>query len=459
MPRSAPETLRYDSLRASGRALARLAPWVRFGLFSVGLSMFLDECRSLVSDAQFTWGERRIMGIVGLSYLGGFGLAAWASGRLIATGAGLIDVFIDQAESSSRTAELIERHAIPALGRIALALEKLPAPPVATSPDLEDDGRERSAKVARQAIASGRWAQAEKLVGRFVREHPGPDAARLLAELEDARNREVDRLKTRLDAARGSGDALLAVEIRDALTEHLRGDRLDELDRDLVRWLVAEVKRRARSGPIRPEVATLAARVADSFADTPEGEALRASIPNLRRSAGLCPRCARPFRGTEDACPRCLARDPSNLPSRTRQHPVGLGRLRGTPMSLRLRCRSCQAAFVTSKDQVGQPVECPKCGASQVVPRPRPVADPSTIDDPPLQRMKAPTAPAAPNGRPVVGLHPVGPVEGDEGAGEQGDLGRDAPDPPAAGGRLRRLAGPPRLARPPAQDGRRRGGV
>jgi DNA-directed RNA polymerase subunit RPC12/RpoP len=69
-------------------------------------------------------------------------------------------------------------------------------------------------------------------------------------------------------------------------------------------------------------------------------------------------------------------------------------------MSLRLRCRSCQAAFVTSKDQVGQPVECPKCGASQVVPKPKPAApaDPDAYVEsgPALQRIKA-VAPTAPD--------------------------------------------------------------
>ena len=306
MPRVGPDIARYESLRASGRALARVAPWVRYGLASVGLSMALGESQSLLSDAQFTWAERRILGIIGLSYLGGFALAGWAAGRLISTGAGLIDVVVDQAEDTARVADLIERQAVPTLGRIALALERLPA---AGKPDEpEDDERVRADRVARQAIASGRWAQAEKLVGAFVREHPGPDAARLLAELEDARNRAVEGLRSRLDRAREAGDALLAVEIRDALTEHLRGDRLAELDSELVRWLVGEIKTRVRAGAIGPEVATLASRVADSFADTPEGAALKGSIPNLRRSAGLCPRCARPYRGPEPACPRCRGR-------------------------------------------------------------------------------------------------------------------------------------------------------
>ena len=304
MPRAGPDIPRYESLRASRRSLARIAPWVRFGLFSVGFSMFLDEVRSLVSDMQFTWGERRIMGIVGLSYLGGFGLAGWAAGRLISTGAELIDVFVDQAEASARTANLLEQHAIPTLGRIALALETLSERDKPRE-EVEDDESARTITLARQAIAAGRWGRADKLVGGFVRDRPGPDAARLLAELEDARNRTVEALKTRLEAAKAAGDGLLVVEIRDAMTEHLRGNRLADLDRKLVRWLVDEIKRKVRSGPIKPEVATLANRVADSFADTPEGAALRGSIPNLRRSAGLCPRCALPYRGTDDACPRC----------------------------------------------------------------------------------------------------------------------------------------------------------
>jgi len=61
-------------------------------------------------------------------------------------------------------------------------------------------------------------------------------------------------------------------------------------------------------------------------------------------------------------------------------------------MSVRLRCRNCQAAFVTSDDQVGQTVNCPKCDSPQVVRAPK--ADESS--DRPLTRIKAPTAtPAA----------------------------------------------------------------
>jgi len=311
MLRSGSTIPRYDKLRASGRSLGRIASLVGWGVFSLGFTMFLNETKDLVSDVQFTWGERRIMGIVGLSYLAGFGLGGWVAGRLISTGAELIDALADQAEASAQAIILIEQQAVPTLGRIALALEKLSVEQKPPQPEPEDDETARAHQVARQAIAAGRWAQAEKLVGRFIKDHPGPEAARLLAELEDSRNVAIERLMTRLEAAKYAEDGLLAVEIRDALTEHLRGDRLADLDRDLVRWLVGEIKKKVRSGPIKPEVATLASRVADSFADTPEGAALKGSIPNLRRSAGLCPRCARSYRGADAACPRCLGRDSS----------------------------------------------------------------------------------------------------------------------------------------------------
>ena len=57
-------------------------------------------------------------------------------------------------------------------------------------------------------------------------------------------------------------------------------------------------------------------------------------------------------------------------------------------MSIRLRCRSCQAAFVTSDDQVGQTVKCPKCDAPQVARAPK--VDEDT--GPTLSRIKAPSA-------------------------------------------------------------------
>ncbi len=308
MTRPGPDIARYQPLRASGRTLARAAPWIRFGIVSVGASMALEQLGPLVSDMQLTWAERRIAGVVGLTYLGGFGLAGWVTGKLLGTSAGLIDAVADQAEAATRAVELIERHAVPTLGRIALALENL-APP---SPSVPDD---RPIAEARRAIAGARWALADRLVGAIVRDRPGPEAANLLAELADSRERAVSGFRAQLDAARVAGEALRVVDLRDELTQHLRGEDLGALDRQLVRWLVGEVRRRVKTGPIRPDLAELAARVVDSFADTPEGATLRTSLPNLRRSAGLCVSCGRPHRGNPETCPRCRSAHPGVAPS------------------------------------------------------------------------------------------------------------------------------------------------
>jgi hypothetical protein len=235
-----------------------MAPLVRFGLFAVGVSVFLDQVGGLFSDAQFTWGERRVMGIVGLITLGGFGLGGWVAGRLIKASAELIEVFIAAAEAAGRSADLIELHLVPTLGRIAVALERPSAP-----------------------IGSGAEERASL----------------------------VNDLRAQIDAARRDDDPERAIDCRDALTEHLRGEPLKDLDRQLVRWLVGRVQARARAGPAVDAVgaATLAARVVESFGDTPEAASLRAALPSLRRGAGLCPRCAGPNPGRGDPCPRCAS--------------------------------------------------------------------------------------------------------------------------------------------------------
>ncbi len=64
-------------------------------------------------------------------------------------------------------------------------------------------------------------------------------------------------------------------------------------------------------------------------------------------------------------------------------------------MSLRLRCRSCQAAFVVQDDQAGQAVTCPKCDARQVAPQAKAAPIPEAEAEaepvaPMLKRMQAP---------------------------------------------------------------------
>ena len=118
------ETPRYASLRKGGKVLGRLALWVQLGFLIMGMGLFLDQARDLLSDAHFTWGERRVMGVIALVTLGGCGLAGWILGQLFRIFAQVLDVLADGAEAAWRTGDLIEQHLVPTLGLIALALEE-----------------------------------------------------------------------------------------------------------------------------------------------------------------------------------------------------------------------------------------------------------------------------------------------------------------------------------------------
>ncbi|SIO61884.1 hypothetical protein SAMN05444166_6885 [Singulisphaera sp. GP187] len=285
-----------------------MAPLVRYGLWGTGVSVFLDQVGPLLSDGQFTWGERRIMGLVALLTIGGFGLGGWVAGRLMKASAELIDLLIDAADSAWRTADLIELRMIPTLGRIANALEKSePAPQVHPS--------ESRLTAIRGAIADCRWEEAEGLIEALARDRQAASEASALGdELGRARDRVIETHRQELEAARVANDPDRVIDARDALTLHLRGERLVELDRQLVRWLVTLLQGWVRSGRRAQDVALLASRLVDTFGDTAEAASLRASLANLRRKAGLCPRCARPFQGSAESCPRCVVQRPTDAP-------------------------------------------------------------------------------------------------------------------------------------------------
>ncbi len=287
--------------------MAAMAPLVRFGLVSAGVGLFLWRIKPLVADVQLTYGERIVAAIVALVILGTASLAAWVFGRLLRAAAELIEVQVDGAEAAARTADLIQWHVAPALERLAVALERGPANTNAPANAASDRGLALAIAGVRQAIADGRWGQAQKLIDAIGRDFPqAPEARDLDDELAEARQATIDALRARLDASKSANDPEAVIALRDELTRHVKGEPLRALDRELVRWLMNLIQRRMRTGSVRPDVAHLAAKVAESFGDQPEGASLRASLPTLRRSAGLCPRCAEPYGGIEDACPKCL---------------------------------------------------------------------------------------------------------------------------------------------------------
>ena len=206
----------------------------------------------------------------------------------------------DDVRALARLADLIERRLAPALERIAIALEGSHAPAPA-------DPRAEVAGAIRRAIEAEDWEQAEGSLRAFRREHPeDPQAAGFAREIRDRRGASAEELIGQLRAARGANDPERILELRDEVVGLLdEGPRAD-LDRQVIGWLMALVQRRLRVAPMPPDVPWLAAAIAERFAETAEGASLRKALPTLRRSAGLCPRCARPYRGIADACPDCL---------------------------------------------------------------------------------------------------------------------------------------------------------
>lgn len=216
----------------------------------------------------------------------------------------LIESLILRVEAEGRRVDLIEARVLPLLERIAVALENPRLAP--TSGFSVGDGARTSALARfREALKQRDWDLAESILAEFPPD--GPDAPRLAEERGRAQSAALDDLRGRLDASRTANDPVAAIDLRDQMAPLLAGDPLRVLDHTLVKWLMGLIQRRLRGGRIGPDVVELAAMVADRFGGTPEGASLRAALPTLRRSAGLCPRCGEPYVGDEDACPKCRA--------------------------------------------------------------------------------------------------------------------------------------------------------
>jgi hypothetical protein len=159
----------------------------------------------------------------------------------------------------------------------------------------------------RQAIWSAKWDVADAHLAAFSSDHgDDPRLAALQDELQTARSKARDEHLAQLDAARKVGDPERVLELHQNLVPLLDAEARTKLDADLSRWFLRLIHNRLRGGKIQADLAHLAGRIAESFSHTVEGASLRASLPTLRRSANLCPRCARPYTGLGDACPVCL---------------------------------------------------------------------------------------------------------------------------------------------------------
>jgi len=170
-------------------------------------------------------------------------------------------------------------------------------------------GRARSLAEIGRATRSGQWAEAEKLLRDFELEFPGdPQPADLWEDLAAARRVAIQESLAQLEAARSVSDPDRVLELYHVLAPSLANEARGPLESDLATWFLTIIHRRLRTGKIQADVVHLAGRFAETFATTAQGASVRASLSTLRRSAGLCPRCAQPYIGLAEACPQCIGR-------------------------------------------------------------------------------------------------------------------------------------------------------
>ena len=169
----------------------------------------------------------------------------------------------------------------------------------------------RSARAEEAAELRGRiraedWEGADALLAEIVARH-GEDAQseRLRDDLAKAKSAAAARWRDLVAAAREAGDASRVLELYDQAPPGFAVDERETLDRELAGWFLELIHRRLRSGILQVDVVVLVDRASSAFAHTKEGASLRAALPTLRRGAGLCPRCGKPYVGYGEACPEC----------------------------------------------------------------------------------------------------------------------------------------------------------
>jgi hypothetical protein len=211
----------------------------------------------------------------------------------------------ERAQRSDEALLALATRAVTAFEHLADVLGRRPVVEHPVAPP--DADRPRMLAEIGRAIRAGGWAEVESMLDEFDARFPGdPAIAGFRERLDAGRREEILGHLARIDAARQVNDPDRVLELYRTVESSLDLDRRGELEGELSRWFLDLIHRRLRIVPIQAEVVRLATEVATTFGATAAGASLRASLPMLRRSVGLCPRCARPYSGTAAACPQCL---------------------------------------------------------------------------------------------------------------------------------------------------------
>jgi hypothetical protein len=294
------ETVRQACFRIA--RFGRMAAW---GLLALGALAGLEKIVPLAIDHDATAGAwaRAWAGCV--FAVVGYGLAGLAASVIATIAAAALNVYLDRLSEASATLLNLASRSVADLDRIVDALEKFGGH--AIDPAGSTVNRAARLDEIRRAIASGHWSQAQTSLSAFAADFPDDShTATLNAQFSQARHDARQQLEAKLDAAREVNDPDAVLETYQTLAGLLDADARHALDRDLAKWFLALIHRRLRSTKIQPDVVQLASRFAEAFAATAEGASVRAALPTLRRSVGLCPRCGAPYVGVAEACPKCL---------------------------------------------------------------------------------------------------------------------------------------------------------
>jgi hypothetical protein len=290
--------------RRVGRDLAWMAPLVIVGFLAMGAFSVIDLVYTLAFDSSMTSAQALPMKVSAVFNVLYYGLIGVLVAQVFRAGSAALEVLAGRAEEA-READGRLREALGRLARPVAPLEPSPqasAPPPSPPPTPADPLEE-----VRLAIEKAQWNEAKALARRYLDEHPDdPEGTRLAGDLDAARADAARTVRARAEAARIANDPGRVLELRDELTVLIEGDELRTFDQETARWFMALIQKRLRAGKVLLDVAELASKVAERFDQTVEGASLRAALPTLRRSAGLCARCGQPYTGIADACPACL---------------------------------------------------------------------------------------------------------------------------------------------------------
>jgi hypothetical protein len=231
-------------------------------------------------------------------------LAGWAAAIGCLVAAACMAARSQRAARSAAEFIRLAGRAIGAVERLADAMERRPIGVETADPP--DQERARALAEIEETAQAARLEEVDALLDRFELRFPDDPAVPTLRERLDAdRQKEAEGRIAHIEAARRVNDPERVLELYRALGSSLAFERRGELERDLAKWFLELIHRRLRGGRIQIDVVELATQAAETFGETVEGASLRASLPVLRRSVGLCPRCAQPYLGPDSACPQC----------------------------------------------------------------------------------------------------------------------------------------------------------